>query len=110
MPNQSQSHSNHENQVMFTYNGIIVMLKAFVLVGSILAFTILKQYSSVSGSNVFNYMVMFSISSAVLSVIGFIDKNLLNNIAVGLGLSIGLNLINNFSEMNVMTFSNIGNV
>ena len=110
MPKHSHSHSHHENQVMFTYNGIIVMLKAFVLVGSILAFTILKQYSSTSGSNVFNYMVMFSISSAVLSVIGFIDKNLLNNIAVGLGLSIGLHLINNFSDMNVMTFSNIGNV
>ena len=71
-----------------------ILLKSFVLLTSILILIKKKKNHLNDKSTLFNFALFIVLATFVFSIIGLVDSYLFNNIAIGMGIAIGMTIMN----------------
>ncbi len=69
------------------------LLKSFVLVTSIIFIVVLKKKYLTPESTLFYYAMFIVLSTIIFGLIGLVDSFVFNNIAVGMGIAVGMHIM-----------------
>ena len=69
------------------------LLKSFVLVTSIIFLVILKKKYLTLESTLFYYAMFIVLSTIIFGLVGLVDSFVFNNIAVGMGIAVGMHIM-----------------
>ena len=69
------------------------LLKSFILITTILVLLLMKNKYITKASSIFQYAMFVIISTILLSLLGFIDSYIYTNVTVGVGLALGMQLM-----------------
>ena len=87
-----QKNSDNELEDNFT-RFAKTLLKSFILVTGMLFLIVLKKQTLAENFTPFNIALFIVLSTVILSIIGLVDTYVFNNIAIGMGLAIGMDVM-----------------
>uniref|UniRef100_A0A6C0EJQ7 Uncharacterized protein n=1 Tax=viral metagenome TaxID=1070528 RepID=A0A6C0EJQ7_9ZZZZ len=87
-----QKNSDNELEDNFT-RFAKTLLKSFILVTGMLFLIVLKKQTLTENFTPFNIALFIVLSTVILSIIGLVDTYVFNNIAIGMGLAIGMDVM-----------------
>jgi len=86
--------TNNENELDDKFTRFSkILLKSFVLVTSIIIIIVLKKKLLTKESSLFLLALFIVLSTIIFSIIGLVDSYVFNNIAIGMGIAIGMHIM-----------------
>ena len=70
-----------------------ILLKSFVLITTIIFLAVIKKKYLTADASIFYFAVFICMSTPIFSIIGLVDGYVFNNIAVGMGIAIGMHIM-----------------
>jgi hypothetical protein len=87
-----QKNSDNELEDNFT-RFAKTLLKSFILISGMLFLIILKNQTLKEKFTPFNVALFIVLATVILSIVGLMDSYVFNNIAIGMGIAIGMDVM-----------------